>query len=240
MIAFDRETLMRNGPGVAGSAVLHGLALLLIFLLFHHAANPDARLRTVLIDIVQLGAETASPPSPVRSTAPREQAFVRRAPAAHSPQTGYAPDKTKPLDDLENRLNALSKLQAPETDTRALQGAGTSREETASDGAAAGGASYSLRDYLRAQIERRWNLDLEALAGQHIVVALHVIMKANGTIMAADIVDKRRYATDAAYRRIALSARNAVLLASPIALPAGDYPAQTEMTLMLDPRDAVK
>jgi hypothetical protein len=37
-----------------------------------------------------------------------------------------------------------------------------------------------------------------------------------------------------------MSARNAVLLASPIALPAGDYPAQTELTLLLDPRDAMR
>ncbi len=59
---------------------------------------------------------------------------------------------------------------------------------------------------------RRWNLDLGAPGGRAIIVALHVVMKANGTIATAEIVDKHRYATDAAYRQIALSARNAVLL----------------------------
>jgi hypothetical protein len=238
--ALNRERLMRNGPGLAGSALLHAMALLLIAMFFRQAAKPDAQLRTVLIDIIHVGAETTSPPAPVKSAAPSQPAFARRAPAAHSPDTAVSPHATKPVDELENRLNALAKLRAPETDTRALQGPGTARDATASDGAAPGGASYALRDFLRAQIERRWNLDLDVLGSQRIVVALRVIMKANGTILAADIVDKQRYASDQAYRRIAMSARNAVLLASPIALPAGDYPPQTELTLLLDPRDTMR
>jgi len=51
---------------------------------------------------------------------------------------------------------------------------------------------------------------------------------------------KHRHATDAVFRQIAMSAKNAVLLSSPILLPAGNYPAQTEMTIQLNPRDAMR
>jgi hypothetical protein len=91
---------------------------------------------------------------------------------------------------------------------------------------------------VRAQVMRRWNLDLELLGSKRIIVALHVTMKANGTISLAEVVDKHRYATDAIFRQVAMSARNAVILSSPISLPPGNYPATTDMTLKLDPRDA--
>jgi hypothetical protein len=78
------------------------------------------------------------------------------------------------------------------------------------------------------------------VGSRHIVIALRVTMKANGVIALAEIVDRRRYATDAVYRQVAMSARNAVILSSPIALPPGAYPATTEMTLSLDPRDAAR
>jgi hypothetical protein len=143
-------------------------------------------------------------------------------------------------DDFLNRLNSLSKLRAPETTTQALHGQGeTEAPSTSNDAMPGDDAAYSLRDYIRAQILRRWSLDLDAAGARSIVVALHVVMKANGTIASAEIVDKHRYATDAAFRQIAMSARNAILLASPIVLPAGHYPPETTMTLHLNPRDAL-
>ena len=44
----------------------------------------------------------------------------------------------------------------------------------------------------------------------------------------------------AAYRSIALSARNAVLLSSPILLPNGAYDDVIDMVLNLNPRDALR
>lgn len=240
--AQTRKYVSENGPGILASGLAHGLALLLILLWFHAAprTSPE-KLRTVLVDIIHLGDETASPPAPQKSQMPQQQAYARRAATAHSPDVGVLPN-SKPVvhDDFQNRLNALAKLRAPETDTQALRGQGETHAESASNDAAPGNdATYSLRDYIRAQVLRRWNLDLGAPGGRAIIVALHVVMKANGTISTAEIVDRHRYATDAAYRQIAMSARNAVLLSSPIALPPGNYPAETDMTIHLDPRDAL-
>jgi len=240
MVDARRRYVAENGPGIAVSGLLHGLALLLVFFVFKAAVHPTHdQLKTVLVDIIHLGAETSAPPAPQKSPVPQSQAFARRAPTAHSPPVGVKPTKTPTKDDFQNRLNSLSKLRAPETATRALVGPGdTDTEQNTTNDAPGGDAAYSLRDYVRAQVMRRWNLDLDLLGSQRIVVALHVTMKANGTIAVAEIVDKHRYATDAVYRQIAMSARNAVILSSPISLPPGNYPAMTEMTLKLDPRDA--
>lgn len=237
-----RKYVAENGPGILASGLAHALALALILFWVHAAPRPSAeKLRTVLVDIVHLGDETASPPAPQKLRTPQQQAFARRAAAAHSPAIGALPNPRPVVhDDFQNRLNALSKLRAPETDTRALHGEGETRAETASNDAEPGNdAAYSLRDYIRAQVLRRWTLDLAAPGGRAIVVALHIVMKANGVISTAEVVDRHRYATDAAYRQIAMSARNAVLLSSPIQLPPGTYPAESDMTIRLDPRDAL-
>ena len=244
-LAFEpapQDPRSRCAPGVLTSVFAHGLALLLILLGFGTVVRPEREtLHTVFIDIVHLGETTEAPPAPQKSPTPQQQAFARRAPAKHSPNVGVLPNP-KPVihDDFLNRLNSLSKLRAPETDTEALHGQGESEApSTTNDTTPGDAATYSLRDYVRAQILRRWNLDLDASGARQIVVALHVVMKGNGTILSAEIVDKSRYATDKAFHQIAMSARNAILLASPIRLPPGRYPAETQMTLHLDPRDAL-
>jgi hypothetical protein len=237
-----RKFALENGPGVLTSGLAHGVALLLILLGFGTIVRPErVTLHTVFIDIVHLGETTASPPAPVKSPTPQQQAFARRAATAHSPDVGVRPNP-RPIvhDDFLNRLNSLSKLRAPETDMQALHGQGETEAPSTSNDATPGyEATYSLRDFIRAQILRRWSLDLSATGAHSIVVALHVVMKANGTIASAEIVDKHRYATDAAFRQIAMSARNAILLASPINLPPGRYPAETAMTIDLNPRDVL-
>jgi hypothetical protein len=237
-----RRYVLENGPGLLASTLLHGLALLLVLVVVRTAVPPARdQLKTVLVDIIHLGATTSSPPAPQNSPIPQSQAFARRAPTAHSPPVGMKPAKTPTKDDFQNRLDALAKLRAPETSTRALAGPGdTDTEENTSNDAPAGDATYSLRDFVRAQVMRRWNLDLDLVGSRRMVIALRVTMKANGVIALAEIVDRRRYASDAVYRQIAMSARNAVILSSPIALPPGSYPPTTEMTLRLDPRDAAR
>jgi hypothetical protein len=65
-------------------------------------------------------------------------------------------------------------------------------------------------------------------------------MKRDGSIVAADIVEQARAKTDVVFRDIAIGARNAVLLSSPIALPAGDYPKEMRFTLLMDTRAVLR
>jgi len=97
-----------------------------------------------------------------------------------------------------------------------------------------------VRDYIRHQVERRWNIDLARLGARREIVVLHIALRADGTVSRADILDKARFATDAAWRDVALSARNAALLSSPIALPDGQSPGPIDITLRLDPRDTLR
>jgi len=237
-----RRFLNDNGPGLAGSVALHGAVLLLILWMIKTAAPEKPQsLRSVFVEIVRLGEETTSPAEPRKAPAPAVQAAARRAATAHSPPEAVQPHASKPSDDLDNRLNALSKLKAPETDSQILTGPGESRAESESSDAPAGSdAAYALRDYVRAQVLRRWSLDLSLLGKRKWIVTLRVVMKASGEIAKAEIVDRHRYVSDAAFHQIAMSARNAVLLASPILLPAGTYPPETEITLDLDPKDAMR
>jgi len=97
-----------------------------------------------------------------------------------------------------------------------------------------------VRDFIRQQVVRHWSLDLHVLGGRSFQIAIHVVMTRAGAIQKAEIVDMQRYRTDAVFRDIALSARNAVLLSSPVPLPAGNYPERMDMTLNFNPRDALQ
>jgi len=63
---------------------------------------------------------------------------------------------------------------------------------------------------------------------------------ADGAVTQVDILDYARYTTDALYHDVALRARNAVLLSSPLALPAGHFQGVMDMVLYLNPRDALR
>ena len=58
-------------------------------------------------------------------------------------------------------------------------------------------------------------------------------------MLKAEIVDTAP-AADPTTSEIAVSARNAVLLSSPLALPAGHYQGVIDMVLYLNPKDALR
>ena len=101
-------------------------------------------------------------------------------------------------------------------------------------------ASYAVRDFIRAQVERRWGLDLPTLGNGNYSVLIRVQMTGTGTVTKAEIADTARLNADKTYRAIALSARNAVLLSSPFALPAGVYSDVMEFTLSLNTQEALR
>jgi TPP-dependent 2-oxoacid decarboxylase len=57
------------------------------------------------------------------------------------------------------------------------------------------------------------------LGDSNYSVLIRVEMTSTGAVIKAEIADIARFHSDATYRAIALSARNAVLLSSPFALP---------------------
>ena len=231
----QRRAVLNVGPGVAGALLLHGIVALLIFLFMAERAaqHLQSPVHFVPIDLVRLGAETASPDEPVKSIVPQQRAARAVEAASPTPET-TAPGKIKPapLDDLDSKLRALARLRQPPTDLKIDNAQGVSNI-AAADGAPGDQATYSVRDYIRSVVLRRWYFDLAKLGGRKFNIPIRVAMKRDGTIVSAEIVERH----DALYRDIAIGARNAVLLSSPIALPPGDYPPTMHFTLDLDPRD---
>ena len=54
------------------------------------------------------------------------------------------------------------------------------------------------------------------------------------------VVETPRFRDDKAYRFIAISARNAALLSSPLKLPPGDYDPVMDMVLNFKPREVLR
>jgi hypothetical protein len=229
-----RDTRQARGGwrGGALSLLLHGLMLLLaLAYLAHRPVLPQTTFHTLPIEIV-IG-QASTPGSSTTEASPR----VSRARAQQlaAPQKeGVSPRGTKqPQDELSAKLRALAQLSQPDD-------GGTAATSSAGGGQGSGAGAYTLRDFVRAQILRRWLPDLSAGQKRDLPVTLRVRLLASGTIDDVVIVDAARMKTDAAFHDMALSARDAAILASPLDLPPGHYPRVQNLTIVLDPRAVLR
>ena len=215
-------------PGVIGSLMLHVAAL---GLLLYQVGGPPVLLSVIPVELVQLAEQTATPtPQPdarraaerrssprVASVAPpraapRAQPRPAPAPPVAPPSTPQpAPDALPPApqDALQSQLDALAKLRVQNNSGAAASGSS----------GPVGAAGYRVEDLIRAQVQRRWSLRLDELGERELIVTIHVVLEPDGTVAKAEVVDTPRTRGDDVYRSIAISARNAVLLSSPLTLP---------------------
>jgi len=245
VLAAGRRYAKANGLGVALSLVLHGVLAFLVLVAVARHTTETTPIAVPLppfvpIDLIRLGDETRSPPAATRSVVPQQKAGLPQEAATLVPRTvSPTGKKPAPVDAIDAKLKALARLKQPDSPLKLAEGQGVSNIDAAS-GAPGDTATYSIRDYVLAQVLRRWTLNLARAHDRLIVVKIAVTMKRDGTIATADIVEQARAKTDAVYRDIALGARNAVLLSSPIALPTGDYPKEMHFTLLLDTRAVLR
>lgn len=238
--AGNHRNIVEQSPGIAGSLLLHGIALALILFLFIRGAQQISQKQPPFlpVDVVQLGDETTAPPAPNHAPVPQQKAM--KGPAGAPMPEAYAPNRTKqPKDALEIQLRNLSRLRQPDSDLKIENGA--SADMATTNGAQAGAATvYSVRDYIRAQILRRWVFDFSTLGNRNISIPLRVSLTGRGVVIVAEIMDHHRYMTDKVFRDVALSARNAVLLSAPFKLPTGAPKDGIDFTLDLNPRDTLR
>jgi hypothetical protein len=243
MLAAGRRYAGANGAGVAGSLLLHAiLAFLALVVVARHSAElasrPSQPFPFVPVELIRLADETRSPPAEQHAVIPQQKAGKPQDAATLAPN-GVSPTGKKPVDALDAKLKSLARLKQPESKLTIGEGAGISTVDAA-NGAPGDSATYAIRDYVLAQVLRRWTLNLSRAGTRPLAVKIAVVMKRDGTITTADIVEQARAKTDVIYRDIAIGARNAVLLSSPIALPAGDYPKEMHFTLLLDTRAVLR
>jgi len=100
--------------------------------------------------------------------------------------------------------------------------------------------SMAEKDYIAAQFRKCWNFDPGAKDAASLIVRVHVMLNADGSVTKADIVDDPRYYSDTYYRAAADSARRAVYACSPIKVPPGKYDSLKDLVLNFDPRDSLR
>jgi len=228
MIQAARTLWQENRTGLTGSLLLHlALVLLALWWGMTHPAVHRPPLKAMLVDLVSAPTIVPGPPGGAETPA--------RAPVPTAPKVqGVRPKAvTPPPDELESRIAALAQLRAPDTALPApSNGAGAGNGD--------GGGGYSLADFVRAQILRRWWPQLEGGASSGTPVAIRLKLSRAGVISDVEIVDQNRFVTDKLFRSMALSARNAAMLASPISLPPGKYDAVMNIAITLDPKSVLR
>jgi outer membrane biosynthesis protein TonB len=168
-------------------------------------------------------------------------AIATKAAKIYKPPAVKQQQPPAPSDDLSKKLHELSLLRQPSppipADPQRQNGAGLSNTTTGSADAAQGTtATYSVRDFIRAQVERRWNLDGSMVKADDWRISIHITLRRDGSVMRAEIVDDTRLHTNRAFRDFAYSARDAVILSSPLAIPAGAYDIARDIVIDFDPR----
>jgi len=221
---------LRDRPGWALSLALHlGVVLLAVWYLAARPVLPPPQ-RALPVELVAL-APAPGPPGAL--PAPRAGAPRPRPAAAPKPE-GVKPDATEqPQDELSAKLRALAQLSAPDTPLAVGGGNGDG-------GSGHGSGAYALRDFIRAQILRRWLPSLSNAAARAAVVRLRLNVSNSGAISDIVIADQERFQTDAVFHSMALSARNAAMLASPIQMPPGSWPKVIPLEIDLDPKAALR
>jgi hypothetical protein len=212
---------------LTGSTALHVLAIALLVVL-----------------APRYGTETAGKglgPVPVEV----ELDWNRAAPAAKPTQAALAPSGGVPeappvTDVLASKLEALAKLRAPGPDAPSKGDSSRAASMLPSSASSPGQAGmYGLKDFILDQVERHWNLNLANLKDADYSVPVRVKITKTGEVLNAELIGDSR-SGDPHYDEVAISARNAVLASSPLALPAGQYDDVIDMVIYMNPRDTLR
>jgi hypothetical protein len=223
-----------GGPGVLLSVLLHLLLLLMAFWYAHQRpVLTETQMRALPVDIVIGGTMGQQ-----ASTAPATRLQVARPHPESAPlPEGTSPQSTRePEDELSAKLRALAQLKTPDA---ALPNADNAAAPGGT-GSGEGEGNYALKDFIRAQILRRWLPDLSIPGARNMPVLVRIRLLKSGVIDDVFVVDQQRFVTDKAFRDMALSARDAALLASPIQWPGGLKQKSQTLTINLDPKAVLR
>ena len=223
-----------GGPGVLLSVLLHGLLLLVaLWYVQYRPALTENQIRALPVELVIGGSMGQN-----SSTSPATRLQVARPHPESAPRPeGVSPKGTEqPEDELTAKLRALAQLKStdtalPNADVSTMPGSGTGGD---------GEGNYALKDFIRAQILRRWLPDLSIPGARNMPVALRIRLLKTGIIDDVTILDEARTHTDKAFRDMALSARDAALLASPIQIPGMRLDKNQTLTIVLEPKAVLR
>jgi outer membrane biosynthesis protein TonB len=255
---FGRREPDRMAPGLLGSALLHGIVVLLILAAIPETEPPSPGPMIVPLNLVLLGNRTGGPESPIAAPLPQQQAHeeapkpdpAKAIPVPAAPKPVRRPVAAAPLatappeEELSQRLKALAKLRQPTPplppDLQQQQGIGVSNVTASSGAGHARDATWRVKDFIRAQVERHWNFRIGSEGSRDWTVAIRIALDPDGGVVDAQIVDDGRHQNDLAFRDFALSARNAVYMSSPISIPPDAAELARDIVVDFSPKQATQ
>jgi hypothetical protein len=212
---------------IASSTVLHVLAIALLVVLAPRYGTETAGKGLGLVPVeVELDWNRAPP-------------AAKPAQAALAP-SGGEPEARPVTDALATKLEALAKLHTPGPDAPSNGDSSRAASMLPSSASSPGRAGmYGLKDFILDQVERHWNLNLANLKDADYSVPVRVKITKTGEVLNAELIGDSRLG-DPHYDEVAISARNAVLASSPLALPAGQYDDVMDIVIYMNPRDTLR
>ncbi len=256
--------------GFAGSVLLHLLVVLLLIFGLPRAGRPPALDTAIPIDLVSAGAPTQSPPAPDQASLPRaapETTSLQTAPTQLAEAPPPPPKDQPTATGIAPQVDPLARIVPPRKPAPPVVGAGAELKlahrmprpaplppsadaasagqpsddvSVGSDPDAKGPAAYNVKDLIRTQIERRWNFDVSAPGAADLTVAIHLVIDPDGTVNRAEILPDPQHASAPGYHDLAISARNATLVSSPLHLPPGALTDMGDMVLVFSPHDVLR
>ncbi len=230
---------LRGKSGLAVSVLTHLVAIAGLVWALAPAHNPSTERVIVPVEVVKLAPEASAPRTEKQAAIPQQAAA---APSSPAPQpTALAPSPTRPPPDaMEIKLRRLSQLRQPLIDQHlAVTGDGLSRVSTTRPEAAPG-SDAAIKDFLRDQIEHHWSVDLSELHRRAIWISLRLRITRAGVVTSAAVIREAGIGLESDHHEVALSARNAALMSSPLTLPPGHYPAVMDLIIERNTQDALK
>src|SRR5882757_9141425 len=180
-----------RGPGAILSLLLHGLLVLLVlWYLGHRPALRETQSHILPVELV-IGGSLGQDSTPAHAA---QLQVARPHPESAPVPEGTSPNGTKqPEDELSARLRTLAQLKTPDA---ALPNADNSAAPGGGIGDDSGEGNYALKDFIRAQILRRWLPDLSTPGARNMPVLLRIRLLKSGVIDDVAIVDQQRFHVD--------------------------------------------
>lgn len=159
----------------------------------------------------------ATPPPPPKPNPPRRP----QPPAQQQPPQQQQAQQPDAFDSLLRNVDRMRQQQAQQPDQQQQpQSAPQAGGQTQIQGAPLSDRmTISQQDFIRAQIERHWNIDPGIRGIEQMVVELRITVSPDGTVSSAQVMDTSRYNSDPSWRAVADSAHRAALRASPLRTP---------------------
>ena len=205
---------------------------------------PEPKEEVALIVNPEPKPKKEAKPKPKPKDEPKKVEAKKRAPTPIPPRRPKAPDQfasvLKTLEELKTQppqTKPEEEKSKPQRDFADMMANALESDKARTD--IGPDLTISEKDLVRQQIQRCWNLPAGAKDAHTMIIAIRMIMNADGTVNQARILDQGRMSSDPFYRTMAESALRAALnpRCQPFKLPPEKYERWKTMKLNFDPRD---